>query len=109
MSMTPEEGLSPQGTTEEIEGIDTETGDGWGDYPLDAVFVRTEQRTVGEVVARIEKNRYILDPDFQRDFVWPNQKQSKLIESCVMRIPLPADHRRRWSSAPDDLRPLSRK
>ncbi len=89
MSTTPEEALRTQGTTEEIEGIDTETGDGWGDYPLDAVFVRTEQRTVGEVVARIEKNRYVLDPDFQRDFVWPNQKQSKLIESCVMRIPLP--------------------
>ncbi len=89
MSTTPEEALSAPGTTEEIEGIDTETGDGWGDYPLDAVFVRTEQRTVGEVVARIQKNRYILDPDFQRDFVWPNQKQSKLIESCVMRIPLP--------------------
>lgn len=89
MSTTPEEALSAPSTTEEIEGIDTETGDGWGDYPLDAVFVRTEQRTVGEVVSRIEKNRYILDPDFQRDFVWPNPKQSKLIESCVMRIPLP--------------------
>ncbi len=60
-----------------------------GRLPLDAVFVRTEQRTVGEVVSRIEKNRYILDPDFQRDFVWSNTKQSKLIESCVMRIPLP--------------------
>jgi hypothetical protein len=71
------------------EGLDEATGDGWGDYPLDAVFVRTEQRTVGEVVSRIEKGRYILDPDFQRDFVWQNAKQSKLIESCVMRIPLP--------------------
>jgi hypothetical protein len=30
-----------------------------------------------------------MDPDFQRDFVWQPQKQSKLIESCVMRIPLP--------------------
>lgn len=76
-------------TGEEIEGYETTSGDGWGDYPLDAVFVRTEQRTVGEVVGRIQKNRYILDPDFQRDFVWPNAKQSKLIESCVMRIPLP--------------------
>nr|WP_244978024.1 DUF262 domain-containing protein [Aureimonas jatrophae] len=74
---------------EQIEGIDLDVGDGWGDYPLDAVFVRTEQRTVGEVVQRIARNRYILDPDFQRDFVWPNPKQSKLIESCVMRIPLP--------------------
>jgi len=71
------------------EGLDETSGDGWGDYPLDAVFVRTEQRTVGEVVSRIDKGRYILDPDFQRDFVWPNAKQSKLIESCVMRIPLP--------------------
>ena len=74
---------------EDIEGYEITGGDGWGDYPLDAVFVRTEQRTVGEVVGRIQKNRYILDPDFQRDFVWSNTKQSKLIESCVMRIPLP--------------------
>jgi hypothetical protein len=90
MSTTPDEASTTLGPKEEaIEGLDTETSDGWGDYPLDAVFVRTEQRTVGEVVSRIEKNRYILDPDFQREFVWPNQKQSKLIESCVMRIPLP--------------------
>jgi hypothetical protein len=62
---------------------------GWGDYPLDAVFVRTATHTVSEVVKRINANRYVLDPDFQREFVWPPQKQSKLIESCVMRIPLP--------------------
>lgn len=74
---------------EKPEGLDLVTSDGWGDYPLDAVFVRTETRSVSEVVKRIENKRYILDPDFQRDFVWPNQKQSKLIESCVMRIPLP--------------------
>ncbi len=75
--------------TPEPEGLDTGTSDGWGDYPLDAVFVRTEPRSVSEVVGRIERKRYILDPDFQRDFVWSNLKQSKLIESCVMRIPLP--------------------
>lgn len=75
--------------SEEPEGIETPSNDGWGDYPLDAVFVRTEQRTVGEVVQRISRGRYVLDPDFQRDFVWRTDKQSKLIESCVMRIPLP--------------------
>lgn len=75
---------------EEPEGIENspET-DGWGEYPLDAVFVRTEQRTIGEVVQRIGRNRYVLDPEFQRDFVWAPDKQSKLIESCLMRIPLP--------------------
>lgn len=75
---------------EEVEGLDDSQSEGWGgDYPLDAVFVRTETRTVQEVVRRIKAGRYQLDPDFQRDFVWPVDKQSRLIESCVMRIPLP--------------------
>ncbi|MGQ0591162.1 MAG: DUF262 domain-containing protein [Gammaproteobacteria bacterium] len=30
-----------------------------------------------------------MDPDFQRDFIWAEDKQSKLIESVLMRIPLP--------------------
>ena len=74
---------------EDIEGLDKPVSEGWGEYPLDSVFVRTDVRTVGEIVRRINASRYIMDPDFQRDFVWPEDKQSKLIESCVMRIPLP--------------------
>lgn len=74
----------PDGTLEVIEWTP-----GWDEYPLDSVFVRTEQRTVNEVVKRIDADRFILDPDFQRVFVWPLKKQSKLIESCLMRIPLP--------------------
>lgn len=74
---------------ETVEGWENPGGSGWGDYPLDSVFVRQESRTVSDVSSRIEKNRYILDPDFQREFVWGEEKQSKLIESCVMRIPLP--------------------
>lgn len=79
--------LTPE---EEIEGADESQPSGWGsDYPLDAVFVRSEQRTVSEAVKRINAGRYQLDPDFQRDFVWPIDSQSRLIESCIMRIPLP--------------------
>ena len=74
---------------EEVEGLDTSESIGWGDYPLDSVFVRQEQRTVIEVIKRIKAERFILNPDFQRDFVWPIKKQSRLIESCLMRIPLP--------------------
>src|SRR5262249_9409387 len=54
-----------------IEGLDENRTIGWGDYPLDSVFVRTEQRTVGEVVRRIRADRYDLNPDFQREFLWP--------------------------------------
>lgn len=72
------------------EGLDDrKISAGWGEYPLDSVFVRTETRTVGEVVRRIQAGRYQLDPEFQRDFVWSPTKQSRLIESCTMRIPLP--------------------
>lgn len=77
-------------TSEDIEGIDTPSSVmGWDDYPLDAVFVRNENRTVGEVIRRVRAGRYQLDPDFQRDFVWTVAQQSRLIESCLMRIPLP--------------------
>jgi hypothetical protein len=36
-------------------------------------------------------DRYDLNPDFQREYLWDVGKQSRLIESCVMRIPLPVD------------------
>jgi hypothetical protein len=73
---------------EPIEGLDF-TAERDRFYPLEDIMVRSETRTVGEVVRRIETGRYVMDPDFQRDFVWTPEKQSKLIESCVMRIPLP--------------------
>ena len=73
---------------EEIEGLD-EHGAPWGDYPIDSLLIRHEHRTVHDVVRRINRETYILNPDFQRDFLWDVPKQSKLIESIVMRIPLP--------------------
>jgi len=73
---------------DEIEGYDDPAGNATG-YPLDSLFIRQETRSVSEVLGRVKKNRWILDPDFQRDFVWPTDKQSRLIESCIMRIPLP--------------------
>ena len=73
---------------QEPEGLDTE-GESWGDYPLDDLLIRNETRTINDVIRRIDEERYIMDPDFQRDFIWPDDKQSKLIESVIMRIPLP--------------------
>jgi len=77
-------------TTGEVapEGLDNTAFD-LGDYPIDSLLIRSEQRTVFDVVRRMEKNHFILNPDFQRDFVWDEAKQSKLIESTLMRIPLP--------------------
>lgn len=74
---------------EEIEGLGKDEDAGWGDYPIDTLLIRNETRTVHDVLRRIEKGSFVMDPDFQRDFIWPEDKQSKLIESVLMRIPLP--------------------
>lgn len=84
-----EEELKQSPAAEQPDGLDTSSSFGWGEYPLDSVFVRSEQRTVNEVVRRIRAGRYDLSPDFQRTFVWSIEKQSRLIESCLMRLPLP--------------------
>ena len=73
---------------EDLEGLDPDAGS-WGEYPIDNVLIRTETRTVHDVHRRMDQNNFILDPDFQRDFIWPKDKQSKLVESVIMRIPLP--------------------
>lgn len=70
-----------------IDGLDPEIGS-WGDYPIDELFIRHESRTFHDVVRHIKQQRYIMDPDIQRNFIWPLDKQSKLIESVIMRIPL---------------------
>ena len=76
------------GVENKIDGLDPES-ESWGDYPIDDLLIRQESRTIHDVIRRIEKGNYVMNPDFQRDFIWPEDKQSKLIESVVMRIPLP--------------------
>lgn len=74
---------------EEIEGLGTAEDEVLGDYPLDTMMIRTESRTIHDVLRRISQEQFIMDPDFQRDFIWSPAEQSKLIESVLMRIPLP--------------------
>ena len=72
---------------EPIEGLDA--ADSWGEYPLDEMLIRNETKSIHEVIRRIQNGRFVMDPDFQRDFLWDETRQSKLIESVLLRIPLP--------------------
>lgn len=85
--MNSNESRDDEQVVEEPEGIGGD--DLSGEYPLDRVLIRNESRTVHDVLRRIRQGQFIMNPDFQRDFVWPEAKQSKLIESVLMRIPLP--------------------
>jgi uncharacterized protein with ParB-like and HNH nuclease domain len=89
MTETKDEGKTNDSTKGDVEGYEAPTTGGWDDYPLDELAIRDERRTAEDVVRRIEKGRFVLDPDFQREFVWDEKKQSRLVESILMRIPLP--------------------
>lgn len=60
-----------------------------GAFPIDSLMIHTQPRSVFEACRRIESGIFVLNPEFQRDFVWNEERQSKLIESALLRIPLP--------------------
>jgi transcriptional regulator with XRE-family HTH domain len=57
--------------------------------PLCEVSIRQNPQSVFQIVNDIAEGLYDLEPDFQREFVWDREKQSKLIESALMGIPFP--------------------
>ncbi len=72
------------------------------DEPFDPTRIRisTRQPTVHLVVERMRREEIILQPDFQRsDNVWPEPTRSRLIESLLLRIPLPVFY---MAADPDD-------
>ncbi|MCP4700301.1 MAG: DUF262 domain-containing protein [Gammaproteobacteria bacterium] len=60
--------------------------------PYDVAKLKMEPKhlSVFQALRKIEKKQIFLNPEFQRAFVWDEIKQSRLIESILIRIPLPA-------------------
>lgn len=62
------------------------------EYPFDPTKIRVETRQVSidKLLGKISVNQLELEPEFQRKKVWNKIAQSRLIESILLRIPLPA-------------------
>jgi hypothetical protein len=60
--------------------------------PFNPAAIKVGQRTmtVFQVMRKIDLAEIELNPEFQRKFVWNLTRQSRLIESILLRIPLPA-------------------
>src|SRR4051812_38940499 len=59
-------------------------------FDPEKIKVRTENRVVEQIMSRIAHNEIDLAPDFQRlRGIWNSIRQSRLIESLLLRIPLP--------------------
>lgn len=60
-------------------------------YDPNKISIRNERWSLSHVFEMIDKYQYIdLNPDFQRNFVWDTVRRSQLIESLMLRIPIPA-------------------
>jgi hypothetical protein len=76
-------------------GIEIEQTEGEGiiNEPFDPTLIRVETKpiTIDLLMSRIKQNEINLMPDFQRKAgIWSNDAKSRLIESILIRIPLPA-------------------
>jgi uncharacterized protein with ParB-like and HNH nuclease domain len=58
---------------------------------FDPEKIRIDPRvfSTGEIEKFIDKKDLDISPDFQRNFVWEHKRKSRLIESLMLRIPLP--------------------
>ena len=96
----------PSGTEERSEdGVEVEKED--ESLPIEHPFnpekisIATKSPTIDLIVSRIRENEIDLEPDFQREQMWDNVRKSRLIESLLLRIPIPAfyvaaDDEDRW-------------
>ena len=75
----------------EIEDEETSTGRIVKPFDPNRIRVKLWTPTVDLVLKRIQRNEIDLAPNFQRAAgIWKDVAQSKLIESLLIRIPLPA-------------------
>jgi hypothetical protein len=56
----------------------------------DDIRVGTKQFSLRNILDLIDEDGLELAPDFQRNTVWKSRQKSRLIESILLQIPLPA-------------------
>lgn len=93
--------------SEKVENSDANAAS----YDPSKIKVDRAQMSVFQVLRMIELGDLILNPDFQRNFVWDVVRRSRLIESALLGLPLPAFYfdgidARRWAVI-DGLQRLS--
>jgi hypothetical protein len=64
-----------------------------GLYPYNPAFndidLKEDPMSVFQYIRKYKQKQLIIDPDFQRNFVWKPKQQSMFIESIILNFPLP--------------------
>lgn len=72
-----------------IDGVENEEVEEIQPFDPEKISIDTKSFTMEGVLRRLEQKTIILNPDFQRNEVWNEEKKSRLIESLILKIPLP--------------------
>ena len=97
---------SPDAELPDEDGVEVESEDASQikrPFDPEKIKVRTINVVVDQIVSRIEHKEIDLAPEFQRMAgIWTDQSKSRLIESLLLRIPIPvfyvaADENETWS------------
>lgn len=86
-------GLSGEWMDEQAQGFESETKEedkSQPGYGPDDIFVENKPFSLKQINDLIEDNDIELSPDFQRNFIWDETRQSRLIESIFLGLPLPS-------------------
>ena len=85
---------------EDISGEDDLISD---EIPKEQRNLRTQtyDKSVSDLVSMMHDEDIILDPDYQRNYIWDNKRASLLIESILLNVPIPViylneDEESRW-------------
>lgn len=95
--------IVPEGSADDIERERDDPNEITRPFDPEKIRVRTVPILVAQIVSRIAHQEIDLAPDFQRaSGIWNDRQQSRLIESLMLRIPIPvfyvaADKKERWS------------
>lgn len=53
------------------------------------LITQAYDKSVSDIVRMITDKDLILNPEYQRNYVWDNKKASKLVESVILNVPIP--------------------
>lgn len=82
-----EEELAPDIVDDEDIGQDKRSIQPWDPSKI---RITTKHFTLRDVVQQIKDEEIDLSPEFQRDYVWKKKQRTRLVESILLGIPLPA-------------------
>ena len=91
------------GIEDDDSGDKNESGEDETDpFNPEEISIDTRLVTMETLLRRLEQGSIQLNPDFQRQEVWDNVRKSQLIESLMLKIPIPmfyvsSDEKGNWS------------